>query len=232
MSEIEERLVALGRELELPAEPDVAPRVLERLERRATPFPWRAAALAFAVLALAVGIAFAVPQARSAILRFFHLGGATVVRVEALPPALERSQAGGLGEPLPRAAAEDRVGFTLLLPPASGRVYVLGDSLASVLVRAYGRPVLLSEFEAPRELLRKLVTGRTRVERVRVGGSPGLWLQGGPHVLQYLDRRRGLSEQPILIHGNVLFWTRGRLTLRLEGELTRGQALELARRIR
>ena len=41
--------------------------------------------LAFAVLAVAVGAAMAVPQARTAILEFFRLRGATVERVETLP---------------------------------------------------------------------------------------------------------------------------------------------------
>src|SRR5205823_1036388 len=86
MSALELRLRALGQALELPPEPDLAPRVLERLEGRRRPFPWRrGAVLALALLVLALGAAFAVPQARSAILRFFHLGGVTVIRVETLP---------------------------------------------------------------------------------------------------------------------------------------------------
>jgi hypothetical protein len=108
---------------------------------------------------------------------------------------------------------------------------VLGDSLASVVVRAYGRPVVLSEFPAQPAFLQKLVSGRTHVEPVRVGGEPGVWLEGGPHVLQYFDRNRGFSEEPILIHGNVLLWISGPLTLRLEGKLTKAQALELARNL-
>jgi hypothetical protein len=230
MSELELRLVELGRGLELPGEPDVAPRVLERLEQR-RPFPWRPLGVVLAVVVVAIAIAFAVPQARSAILRFFHLGGASVVRVERLPPAVERSQAGGLGVPLARAAAERRVGFRLVLPAAPRRVYVLGNSLASVVVRADGRTVVLSEFSAQPEFLQKLVTGRTKVEHVRVDGEPGLWLEGAPHVLQYFDRSRGFSEQPILIHGNVLLWARGPVTLRLEGRLTKAQMLELARNL-
>jgi hypothetical protein len=234
VSELEQRLVVLGRELELPASPDVAPAVLGRLEGW-RPFPWRPVALAFALVAIAVGTAFAVPQARSAILRFFHLGGASVVRVETLPPAVERSQAGGLGEPLPRTEAERRVGFELLLPPVHGggpkRVYVLGSSLASVLLHADGRPVVLSGFISQAGLLRKLVLQHTRVEPVRVAGVPGLWVQGPPHVLTYFDRELGLQERPIRIHGNVLLWTHGPLTLRLEGRLTRAQALELARQL-
>ena len=42
--------------------------------------------LVLAVLALAVGAAMAVPQARTAILELFRLRGATVERVETLPP--------------------------------------------------------------------------------------------------------------------------------------------------
>src|SRR4029453_9608988 len=98
VSPLEQRLQALGRELEYPSEPDVTEAVLARLDRR--PFPWRLVVIAAAVLALAIGAAFAVPQARSAILRFFHLRGASVERVETLPPAVERSRAGGLGRPL------------------------------------------------------------------------------------------------------------------------------------
>jgi hypothetical protein len=232
VSELEQRLVTLGRELELPAEPDVAPFVLRRLEGR-RPFPWRPVALAFALAAIAVGTAFAVPQARSAILRFFHLGGASVVRVETLPQAVERSKAGGLGEPLTRPEAERRIGFELVLPPVRGdgpkRVYVLGSSLASVLLDADGRPVVLSEFSSHEGMLRKLVSENTSVEPVRVAGAPGLWVQGPPHVLTYFDRDLGFQQRPILIHGNVLLWTHGQLTLRLEGRLTKAQALELAR---
>jgi len=108
---------------------------------------------------------------------------------------------------------------------------VLGDSFASVVVRAYGRPVLVSEFPGRGEFLEKLVAGRTDIERLQVDGQPALWLEGAPHVLQYFDRRRGFREEPILIRGNVLLWVRGPVTLRLEGKLTKAQALELAHRL-
>src|SRR5207247_7820401 len=129
------------QELEYPPEPDVAPAVLARLDRR--PFPWRPVALAFAVVAVAIAAAFAVPQARTTILKWFHLRGATVERVETLPPAVERSQAGGLGPPSPLTEAERIVGFDLALPPFEDggpkRAYVLDGVLASVIVQAHGR---------------------------------------------------------------------------------------------
>ena len=232
MSELELQLVALGRELDLPDEPDLASIVRERLEGR-RPFPWRAVAVGFTVVVLAIGAAFAVPQARSAILRFFHLGGERVQRVETLPRAVERSQAGGLGTPLSRAEAERRVGFRLVLPPFKGdgpeRVYVLGDTLATVVLRAHGHSVLLSEFSSSRpEFLEKLVVGP--VEPTRVDGARGLWVEG-VHTLSYFNRRLGFRERPVLISGNVLLWVRGPLTMRLEGRLTKEQALELAHRI-
>lgn len=232
MSELEQRLHQLGRQLEHPPEPDVAAAVLVRLERR--PFPWRTAvAIAGAVLAAAVIAAFAVPQARTTILRWFHLRGVTVERVETLPPALERSQAPGLGRALSRAEAERTVGFRLALPALAGEphsVYVLDDALASVILRAEGRPILLSEFRATSfDLLKKAAATKTVVEPTSVNGDPGLWLEGAPHTLTYLDRSGAFRQRTVLVRGNVLVWVHGPLTLRLEGRLTKAQALEIAR---
>jgi hypothetical protein len=185
-------------------------------------------------VAIAVGAAFAVPQARSAILRFFHIGGETIIRVETLPPAVERSEAAGLGSPLSRREAERRLGFGLLLPPgkAPERVYVLGDSVGTVVLRLHGRPVLLSEFGSPGEMgLKKLTINQTRVQWVRVNGRDAIWIRG-THTLTYFDRQLGFREQTIRIRGNVLVWTRGRLTLRLEGSLSRADAIALAETVR
>jgi hypothetical protein len=234
MSELERRLRALP--IAVPAEPDLAPAVLARLEGR--PFPWRrVAVLALAVLAVAIVAAFAVPQARTTILHWFHIGGATIERVETLPPAVERSQAGGLGRPMSLEAAEHAVGFHILLPPykccGPGRVYVLGDSMATVIL-GVGRNhhALLSEFPSLGPLsMKKLTIGETQLEDVRVDGHQGFWIEGGTHTLKYFDRRNGFQERNVLIHGNVLIWVRGGLTLRLEGRLTKAEALFWARHI-
>jgi hypothetical protein len=232
VNELEPRLRALG--IAFPGEPNLVPGVLAQLQGR-KPFPWRrAAALALAIVAVAIAAAFAVPQARTTILHWFHLGGASVERVETLPRAAERRQAATLGRPLARAAAERAVGFRLVLPPlAHGmpRVYVLADSLATVFVKRRGTAVLLSEFRSfGPGTLDKLVDPGVRIERVSVDGRPGLWLTGAPHVLRYFDET-GVREQQLLIRGNVLLWVRGPLTLRLEGKLTRSEALDFARSV-
>jgi hypothetical protein len=232
---LEQQLQALGRELAFPPEPDLAPGVLERLDRR--PFPWlRAVAVALAVATIGIATALAVPQARSAILRWFHLRGVAVERVETLPRAVERSQAGGLGRPVSRDEAERQLGFRLALPPFEGgeprRVYVLAGAFATVIVHEDGRPLLLSEFRATRlNLLKKLVSSKSVVEPVRVDGSRGLWLEGPPHTLTYVDQLGQFREKTVRIHGNVLLWTRGELTLRLEGRLSKAEALRIAREI-
>jgi hypothetical protein len=235
VTSLEIRLRAMGHELDVPPEPDLTQGVLARLEDR-RPFPWRrAAVLTLALVAIAVGAAFAVPQARSAILRFFHIGGETIIRVDTLPPAVERSQAAGLGSPVSRARAERTLGFRFLLPPVHGhppgRVYLLGDSIGTVVLRSHGHPVLLSEFSSPGEMgLKKLTIDQTDVEWVRVAGRQAIWIRG-THTLTYFDRQLGFREQTIRIRGNVLVWTRGGLTLRLEGPLTRSQAIALAQTV-
>jgi hypothetical protein len=61
-----------------------------------------------------------------------------------------------------------------------------------------------------------------------VNGAFGLWLVGGPHVLRYEQRGR-FAEIETRLAGNTLLWLAGGRTLRIEGELTRAQALRLAR---
>src|ERR687890_1670391 len=111
MTELERALVALGEELDLPSTPDVWPRVRERLQR---PRWFRPALAAVALGVVALAIAFAVPDARSAILRFFHLGAATVERVDTLPPARERPLVSGLGAPVSHVTLRLPRGVTAL----------------------------------------------------------------------------------------------------------------------
>jgi hypothetical protein len=110
---------------------------------------------------------------------------------------------------------------------------VLDGALASVVLREEGRPLLLSEYRAlDFALLKKSAAAQTVIEPVIVNGEPGLWLEGGPHTLTYFNRRGEFRQRTVLIRGNVLLWTEGPLTLRLEGRLTKAEALRLGRLIR
>ena len=76
----EHELRALAAYVDLPEERDLAPAVRARLRGRPARRGWLVVALAAALVAVAA--AFAVPPARSAILRFFHLQGATIELVD------------------------------------------------------------------------------------------------------------------------------------------------------
>ena len=231
MTDLELQLRALGEELALPPEPDLAAAVAARLgPRRRVP----RLVIALALLAAALAVALAVPPARSALLRLFHLKGVTVERVDTLPPAGERELAATLGELMPLREAERRLGFRMLLPPGvQPRHARYLDGLGSVVLEHEGDPVLLSEFRAAgHQLVKKLAGGATRVDHVEVDGHAGLWLTGGPHELLWLGDGPQIRQTPVLVHGNVLLWENGDLTLRLEGRLTREEAIRIAESLR
>jgi hypothetical protein len=231
MTELELTLLELGRELDVPTAPDLRGRVRARIERRSR--RRRGFALAFAVAVVAVGVAFAVPEARSAILRFFHVGAATVERVETLPPARERPLVAGLGPARTRAAAERIAGFPIVLPKFKGgapaRYYAVPRVIATSF-RDHGTTVLLAELAGHQAgIAKKFVSGRTVVEPADIGDF-GLWITGGDHVLRWSTFRSDhvLSTR---LAGNVLLWEASGRTYRIEGRLTRAEAEDLARRI-
>ena len=127
--------------------------------------------------------------------------------------------------------AERFLGFRLLLPPLAAEppAYLLDGVLATVILRVDGRPVLLSEYAArDYGLLKKSVGDKTVVEPVRVAGERGLWVEGPPHTLTYFSASGEFRQRTVKIHGNVLLWTHGPVTVRLEGRISKAQALRLA----
>jgi hypothetical protein len=255
MPELERMLAQLGAELDWPATPDLAPRVLGRLEdappqrSRAFPIARRSLALAFAVLLLLAGGAFAaIPGVRHAVLDFFGLRGATVERRTTLPPApplrpLE------LGTRTTLAAAPDRLAFTPLVPSdpgAPGAVYVRRSAPGGELSLTYApRPglprarstnlgLLVTEFrgDLSPEYAGKIASQATAVERLHVDGEPAIWVAGAPHFFFYRTPDGRFVDRRLRIAQNVLLLQRGRLLVRLEGAMGRDRALAIARSLR
>jgi hypothetical protein len=233
MTELELALVSLGRDLDVPPPPDVVGRVRARIERRSR--RRRAFAVALAVGVVAVGIAFAVPQARSAILRFFHVGAATVERVETLPPARERPLVTGLGPARPRAAAERVAGFSIVLPKFEqgepARYYARPGAIATSF-QDHRKLVLLVELNGEQAgITKKYVSGRTQVGPAQVSGVYfGLWISGGEHVVRW-STPEGTGSAATRLAGDVLLWVARDRTYRIEGNLSREEAIDLAERI-
>lgn len=232
MAELERDLREVGRLLAFPPEPDLVPDVRARLgEAAPRGFGFarrRALVLALAVLVVAVGAAFAVPSARTAILRFFHIGGETIERVETLPNAPHRSPIAGLAGPMSVEDATKRAGFNPILPPKHGAIYAEDGILAT-----YIRPrVVLTEARGELGMAKKFASPQTRLEPVMVNDHSGMWISGAPHVVMYFDSQgRGIAKN-VRIAGNTLVWAYGSVTLRIEGPLTQAQALSLASSIR
>ena len=214
MTDLELELRDLAAHLDVPSAPHLVGVVLARVTRRRRSRRLVAVAVALGVAALAV--AFAVPGSRAALLRFFHVRGASVTIVDRLPPLTSNRT---LGQPI----ALHQAAFRLLLP--SGRhpdkVYA-GDG--GYWLRYPG--LLLFEFEsgAGAQVVKKAALGTTDVEYVQVHGEPGLWIGGG-HALY-------LPGGPPVAAGHALIWQEGPVTLRLEAHLGRGQALAIAQTVR
>jgi hypothetical protein len=228
MTELERALLALGSELDIPPEPDLRARIAALIERRSR--HRRLAVLALILLA-ALGIALAVPPARSAILRFFHVGAVTIERVETLPDAQERSVAAGLGPVRSLRDAEARSGVRFVLAGPRPRRFYAQPGLIATLLRYGGKPVLLAELQGDQMgVSKKFVGSATRVEPVPIG-SFGLWLEGGKHVLIWNPAPGQIRELHPRLAGNVLVWTVGNRTYRLEGGLNKGEMLKVGRQI-
>jgi hypothetical protein len=243
---LEQELAAL-REGFFPQTPDLAPAVRARVEAeparrlRYAGRGRRALVVALALVAAAIGAAFAVPDARSTILHWFGIGGVTVERVEKLPP-VHVSPVPDLGERVSLETARRRVGFPVVVPPTSrygspDAVYV-GHFEVDEVTLLYGRPdrirLLLTEVDGRVDIrfAGKLVGPGTRITQVVVAGRPALWIEGAPHFFYFLRPNRSVVQGTLRLARNTLLWQDGGLVLRLEGAISLDRALELARSLR
>jgi hypothetical protein len=241
VSELERQLVALGRELDVPEPRDLVPRVLAGIGPRRRTAPRRRLILALAaVLVAAVLATLAIPEARSALARFLHIGAERIEIVDELPEVapVETELELTLGRPLPLEEAREVAGFELLeLEQEPDSVYVGERGTVWFL---YGRPdaVRLLVAQTPNvdiddpSLFKKLAAGGTSVSEVAVRGVQGFFLSGEPHLVFLLDENGDVVGDSARLAEEVLVWAEGGRTIRLEGELTEQEALRVAESLR
>jgi hypothetical protein len=228
MNDLERRLQELGGEITYPATPRF------ELDGGGTParrLRLRPVALGFAVvLAVLAGVLAFSPTARSAFLEIFRIRGATVERVETLPNL--RPQRVDFGERVTREEATRGAGFRLLgLDREPDAIYLRPDGLASVVYGDPARPrLVLSQARGALfdGFIRKTGSGSMTIQPVTVDGEPGLFVDGADHFIMFLDENGEISDERTYLAGTVLLWNRGSLLLRLEGDLTLDEAVELA----
>jgi hypothetical protein len=74
--------------------------------------------------------------------------------------------------------------------------------------------------------LSKTLGSGTGIERVEIDGEPGLWIDGEPHVVTYIDADgRAVTER---FAGNTLLWQDGSVIHRVEGFATLAAAVAYA----
>ena len=239
MTELERALLAVGRNLEVPAAPDLTGTVRARLAegRRPSPFSRRALVVALAVLAVAVGAVLAVPQARSTIRDWLGIGNVTIRYVEDLPPVEQATDDLGLGEQVSLEEARERAGFQVRVPTVDGlgdppKVYYNEES--SQVAFLYGsqeKPKLLITQADARGAIEKIVNlNVTERELVVVEpGYAGVWLYGEKHAIFYPSTDH---EEPFRLVGNALVYEIDGVTLRIEAEISKDEALRIARSMR
>jgi hypothetical protein len=217
---------------------------------------WRRLAVAgLAAVLLAAAVLVASPGTREAVARRLGLRGVEV-RIGGPPPPTVTTRPGGrldlgLGERVTLEEARRLVDFPVLVPTAGGfgrpdAVFVdetvpSGGRVDLVYRARPGLPaspftdagLLVTQFRGqPTPDFLKKVAGAGLVEEVTVGGEPGYWFSGEPHFFTYQDAAGRFREESSRLAGNALVWQRGDLTLRLEGELSREQALRIAESMR
>ena len=66
------------------------------------------------------------------------------------------------------------------------------------------------------------------LEEVTVAGHPGYWISGSPHVFFFIDEAGNVRFETLRLATNTLLIDEGGTIVRIEGDLTKAQALQVA----
>ncbi|MEX0743121.1 MAG: hypothetical protein WD248_02055 [Actinomycetota bacterium] len=230
-----------GRDLAYPPTPPISQGVVARLEaereRRTRPrFPTVALWSRRRVLVLvAVGVIGLLALAFAARLVI----GAAEIRVQpGVTPSGPPLGPGALGDPVPVERVERAVGFAPRVPagPPPDEAYVFVSTGGNGALLAWeasdrypslpGTPwgLILVELRTDEGSLVKDVGGFDDIQEVRVDGRSAFWIEA-PHELHVITD--GGSET-FRVDGNVLIWTAGAVTYRLETSFELPEAVALA----
>ncbi|MEU8047691.1 hypothetical protein AB0B71_26550 [Micromonospora echinofusca] len=250
MDDLERELRDLSAWLDTPEPPDVTARVRARLAasgprrhpwRRllAVPGPrrrrWRhllAGALAVAVVAVLPPGRAAVADAAAGLLRF---AGITVAASPEPAPSAGAASPLPAQRPVPVAEAQRGVRFPIRTPTMLGppeRVLVAdpdGEGFHRVATLLYrGGALRLDAFDGRLDLVFHKETTAPGATWVQVNGDFAVWIDA-PHAVSYVDRSGTVRVQTARLAASTLIWQEAGVSYRLEGDLTRTEALDIAR---
>jgi hypothetical protein len=164
-----------------------------------------------------------------------HIGGEDVHLVDKLPQvATDPGLPYRLGRQVSLAAARRHAGFTLReLDERPDRVYLGEHGTVWFLYGAPEHVRLLvaqsAELGVDSRFMLKQVGPETRVSEVSVDGARGFFLTGEPHIVLLVDAKGNVIDESARLARDVLIWSRGGITYRLEGDFDEQEAIHLAR---
>lgn len=245
MRELEQRLEAAAPHYEFPATPDLAAGARARLPER-RPRSRVRLALAFAVaLALLAGAVLALsPGARSGVADLLDRVPGIHLEQRVSLPLTRFNDPPYYGTEIDLEEARERFGRPLRFPAGLGepdRVYVRADRPGQMITAIFGgderrAELVFSQWKTGGPtLFYKVLGGNSEAEFTSVGSNLGVWIHGYDHGVWYFAP--GSTGGPQEEHwraegylaGNVLAWRVGDVVFRLEADVTKQRALELAR---
>ncbi|PWR05395.1 hypothetical protein DKT68_27145 [Micromonospora acroterricola] len=232
MDDLERELRDLSPWLETPVAPDVTAGVRARL----TAYPsrrrrWRSYAAALAALLLVVALPPGRAALADAVAQLLRFAGVSVATAPGLPA--------GTPSPLPSQRtvtldeAQRAARFPIRLPARLGppeRVLVADPDgagshrVATLLYR--GGALRIDAFDGRLDLAFHKQTSRA-TDWVQVHGDFAVWV-GGPHTLAYVDRAGEVRVETARLAASTLIWQYRGVSYRLEGDITRLEAIEIA----
>ncbi|WP_200210410.1 hypothetical protein [Micromonospora coerulea] len=235
MDDLERELRDLAEWLETPDAPDVTDDVRARL---AAPARWRRRWRYYLAVALVAVLVAVLPPGRAAladaVAGLLRFSGIIIDTSSApVPPT-------GSPSPLPsqRPAslheAQGMLRFPIRLPAKLGppeQVLVAdvdGTGAYRVVTLLYrGGALRLDAFDGRLDPVFQKQAAGPGVEWVQVDGGFAVWI-GGPHALAYVDRAGTVHVETARLAASTLIWEEAGVSYRLEGDLTKGEAIEIA----
>ena len=254
MPDLEDRLTALAGGIDWPE----TPRLRAAIERRTVAAPTRRAfavprwAMAAAAVLVILATLLAYAPARTAIADWVNLH-VRVNHTTALPtpsplPTGTLGSNLGLGTRTTLQAAQTTVGWQLLVPAALGvpdAVYLqmppdgpIQGEVTFVYAPRPGIPaasetgvgVLVTEARGSvnEQFFGKTITNGTTITPVQVSGWQGWWIAGQPHTFVFIDSENNVRFDTLRLATNTLVVDEEGTIIRIEGNLTEAQALQIA----
>lgn len=248
MPELEQELTALGGAIDWPVTPDFASRVYLPARRElSSRWALAAAAVLVAVAALAI-----YPPSRDAIANWVNvhtfLQRVTHLATPSPQPPGPLGARLGLGGRTTLADAQKQIAWHIAIPstlgnpdevyvqppadaPAQGEVTLVYATRPGIPVAGQtGVAVLVTEARGAvdQNFFGKMIGPGTTLEAVTVAGHQGYWISGPLNEFFFTDANGDFRNETVRLAANTLILDDGGTVIRIEGNLTKEQALEIA----